>query len=387
MKIVPKNLLQKLTVRFKNILMAFCIFTLFIGTFEFLLRTTHLFNARISWAKTDPLFAWVNTPGATYWQLKENDHPITGKINKYGFRDNEWSLAKPPGTYRIAVLGDSYVEALQVESENSFLSLTAQVLNNNRKIKVELMNFGQSGFTQTDELITLKNKVIQFSPDMVILLFVPGNDIDDISKETASSSFRSFYNFDSNGQLILDTSFNKTRSYKIRSLLSPLKQHSALVSLILERYNAYVSSRAQKVTAPQNSIDGYLSLATKSPAPAFLRSYNLCKLLIKTMADICLEKKIKFMLVTIDNGSTYLPNVEGQYKAMDATFNVNFFEDDLSEYAKSLDIEYIGLQRVFRESYQNNSVLLHWGHWNYEGHKLVAEALSDKLNNIIHLNQ
>lgn len=371
----------------KNILISAVIFFVLIGTLEIFLRSTHLFNSRISWAKPDPLLSWVNIPGMTYWHFKENDHPITGKFNKYGFRDREWSLEKPPNTYRIAVLGDSYVEAIQVESENTFLSLAMKALNNNGRIKVELMNFGQSGFTQTEELIILKNKGIQFSPDMVILVFVPGNDIDDISKATAPSNFRSFYHFGSNGELMLDTSFNKTLTFKIKAFISPLKNYSALVSFILERYNVYVSSKRKRVEPTQNTIDGYLSLATNNPAPEFLKSYNQCKLLIRAMADFCFERKIKFMLVTINDGDTYLPEVEKKYKSINATFNASFFEDDLREYAKSLNIEYLGLQSIFRESYKNSGVLLHWGHWNYQGHQIVAEALYDKLNKIIHFNE
>lgn len=104
---------------------------------------------------------------------KENDHPITGKINSYGWRDKELSLKKPQNTYRIAVLGDSLVEAFQVESDRTFLALTEQQLNEEHKLKVELMNFGHGGYTQSEELLVLENQVEQFSPDMVIVFFSP----------------------------------------------------------------------------------------------------------------------------------------------------------------------------------------------------------------------
>ena len=73
---------------------------------------------------------------------------LQGKINSYGWRDKELSLKKPQNTYRIAVLGDSLVEAFQVESDRTFLALTEQQLNEEHKLKVELMNFGHGGYTK-----------------------------------------------------------------------------------------------------------------------------------------------------------------------------------------------------------------------------------------------
>jgi hypothetical protein len=40
--------------------------------------------------------------------------------NSVGLRDVEHALSKPPGTYRIVVLGDSLSEAIQVDREKTF---------------------------------------------------------------------------------------------------------------------------------------------------------------------------------------------------------------------------------------------------------------------------
>jgi len=119
----------------KNIFFSLFIFLIFLGILEIVLRTTHLFNAKISWSEPDHILGWRFTPGRKYWSNKENDHPITGRINSYGYRDKEWSLKKPPNTYRIAVLGDSFVEAFQVETKRTFLTLTEKQLNRKHNIK------------------------------------------------------------------------------------------------------------------------------------------------------------------------------------------------------------------------------------------------------------
>lgn len=368
----------------RNILFSLIVFSLFILVLEIILRTTHLFGARISYAEPCPILNYRFTPGRKYWHNKENNHPITGRINSYGWRDKEWSICKPQDTYRIAVLGDSYVEAFQVESQATFLALTERQLSKNYDLKVELMNFGFSGATQTEELLILRNDVEQFSPDMVLLFFLPSNDIKDVSRETAPRIMRPFYNISGNGELILDVSFREMRGYKIRCFINYFKQHSALISLLCERYCAY--QRASRTGTSPEKIEGSLSLCTDNPDATYLRNYQLNKILIKAMSQYCKEKGIRFMIVCLDI-STYIPENEKNYTTIDSTFNTNFFEDDLKNYAKLLNVEYLGLQRIFRQSYESNRICLHWGHWNYEGHKVVANALANKLKSIIESNE
>jgi len=378
----------------KNIFVSFIIFLLFLAIVEVILRTTHLFNARISWSEPDSVLGYRFTPGRKYWFNEENDHPITGVINSYGWRDKDWLFKKPQNIYRIAVLGDSFVEAFQVESDRTFLALAEQQLNKNQKIKVELMNFGCSGYTQTEELIVLKNYVKQFSPDMVVLFFFAENDIEDISRETAPNLLRPFYHISENDELILDTSFVETGEFKVKTCVNWLKQHSALISLLCERYNLYKRQKRAKThnmaivekgeTAPKK-IEGPLSLCTNNPDSTYWKNYQFNKVLIKAMSEYCKEERIRFMLVTI-NINAYIPEVERQYKLIDSTFNRNFFEDDSRDFARSINVDYLGLQRIFRQSFENTGVYLRWrpGHWNYEGHKVVADALTNKLNSILY---
>ena len=41
--------------------------------------------------------------------------------------------------------------------------------------------------------------------------------------------------------------------------------------------------------------------------------------------------------------------IEKSCKTIDPTFDANFLEDDLKDYATSLNVEYLGLQRLFRQ--------------------------------------
>ena len=355
-------------------------------------RATHLFGASLPWSQPDPVLRWRFTPGSAYWVLKENDHPVTGRINRDGWRDKDWALEKPVGAYRIAVLGDSYVEAFQVESDRTFLALAECLLRERSGRSVELMNFGRSDATQTEEHLILTGEVGRFAPDLVVLVFTPENDIRDIGRDTCPNPARPFYTVGPDGQLVLDTSFNRTRSFRLKMALHQLKRRSALASLILERLSAAQAQRRAAALGPAGGEavaeagptldDGALTLCTRHPDPAYAKSYELSKHLIREMAAYCRSRGIRFLLVCGDT-TAYRPEMERQYAARDGTFEPNFFEDNLRAYAASLDIGYAGLQRLFRRRYEMGGRPLHWGHWNYEGHEAVAEALAEAIQQMM----
>ena len=142
-----------------------------LGVVEAVLRLTHLFGARISYIQPDRVLGMRFIPDHSYWSCKENNIPISGKINSLGWRSKERSLKKSANTLRIAVLGDSYVEAMQVEIDRTFLVLAENEINEETSKKFELWNFGLSGFTQTEEFLILQNELKKYAVDMVILFF------------------------------------------------------------------------------------------------------------------------------------------------------------------------------------------------------------------------
>lgn len=72
----------------------------------------------VLYLQPDPVVGWKEVPGLVWvwaggsWYANEFTVPI--HTNSVGFRDKEREPEKPPRVQRVAVLGDSYVEALQV---------------------------------------------------------------------------------------------------------------------------------------------------------------------------------------------------------------------------------------------------------------------------------
>lgn len=263
------------------------------------------------------------------------------------------------------------------------------------------MNFGRSGYTQTEEWLALQREVSHFSVDQVFLFFYPVNDIADVNPETAVAAARPYFRLLPSGDLELDDSFSRTPSYRIKEWMSPIKHHSALLTLVAENYlrrQRIESAKRQGMLhadhAPAaGSLKGYLTLATENPDPVYKENYALNKRLILEMARFCKTRGIDFTLVSIDIPA-YLPEEEEKMRAENPDFNPYFFDLDLEQFSRGNGIRFLGLQRVFREAHLKYGRPLHFapaggntwweygghtGHWNEAGHEIVAETLVDDL--------
>ena len=67
--------------------------------------------AKVSLYTWDAYRGWGLKPGASGWQREEGAGFVS--VNRAGFRGPQWTIAKPPDTLRVAVVGDSFTEAPQ----------------------------------------------------------------------------------------------------------------------------------------------------------------------------------------------------------------------------------------------------------------------------------
>ena len=137
----------------------------------------------------DPVRGWQLRPGAIGLQRSEGHAHVI--INDGGFRGPEVPIAKPPGVLRIAVLGDSFTEAMHVPYDETFCAVIERHLAScplgGRRAQV--LDFGVSGYGTGQELLTLRQQAWRYAPDVVILAFFAGNDVSDNSAALDSESW------------------------------------------------------------------------------------------------------------------------------------------------------------------------------------------------------
>jgi ribonuclease HII len=89
-----------------------------------------------------------------------------------GMREPNLTIQKPAGVFRVALLGDSIVESLQVPLEETFgQKLEKQLKKSADGKELQILNFGNSGYSTAQEYLQLKDKVLKYSPDAVIVFY------------------------------------------------------------------------------------------------------------------------------------------------------------------------------------------------------------------------
>lgn len=101
---------------------------------------------------------------------------LDAEVSAQGLRDREFSVEKPPGVFRIAVVGDSMTFGWKVPLEDSFPKRLESMLNERGPRRYEVLNFGVPGYNTSQEAEVVREKALAFHPDLLIVFYV-GNDI------------------------------------------------------------------------------------------------------------------------------------------------------------------------------------------------------------------
>lgn len=97
---------------------------------------------------------------------------VAFSVNRHGMRDRERSVDKPPGTYRIALLGASPEMGEGVGDDEVFSVLVEDVLNRRygtSERRYEVLNFAVSSRTLDTYVVDYPRRVRPFRPDLVLV--------------------------------------------------------------------------------------------------------------------------------------------------------------------------------------------------------------------------
>jgi lysophospholipase L1-like esterase len=100
-------------------------------------------------------------------------------INADGFRDQLRPQAKPPGTFRIVVMGDSIAFGYGVSLEHSFAKRLEQGLTARAPAQpIEVLSLGVNGYNPYTEAALFADVGVRYHPDLVLVEFCI-NDLND----------------------------------------------------------------------------------------------------------------------------------------------------------------------------------------------------------------
>lgn len=343
--------------------------------------------------QTDPYCGTKLQPHFSGWFTKEGRAYI--QTTSDGRRDREYPHTKAPNTLRIAILGDSYAEALQVEQAETFWSVLQSELKSCDKLQernIEVLNFGVSGFGTAQELQMLEHYVWAYQPDIVLLALLTGNDISDNSKKLSSNQARPFYRLE-NEELVLDDSFRVHPTYlasnsaagKFKTLLI---NRSRTLQLLRETLTRWRERSSPSATTPSTEL-GLDPIYKKPETADWIEAWSITERLLQRMHVRTQEQKSLFGVVTLSNAIQVDPDVEKR-ELVQKSHNVeNLFyaEERLIELGKRWGFPVFPLAPDMQKEAERTEAYFHGfsntklgtGHWNAHGHRVAGEILAKRI--------
>lgn len=352
----------------------------------------------------DPVLGWALRPGAGAWETEEG--LAWSKINSFGYRDRERTLEKPQSVYRVAVLGDSYTEARQVDMDKGFTALAEVDLNRSHCLgssTVEVLNFGVPGYGTGQELIQLRERVWQFKPDMIVLQFHAGNDLYNNYRElNVSPPELAPYFVLKDGKLELDNSFNQGRAYsptyiKQKGMAADITNRSTLLLLVYKwmRSRAQSSEQARLAdpqaksavdpTAPPPEYQRFLSFLPPA-IPSMMEAWNVTEALIGEFANEVREHRLPLLIMVVPTAHQLKdPEEREAYRAQFKIESLEYADDRIEKVASADGIPVLRLTTSLIEETQRTGNKMTGfpnsaqGHFNEYGHIVVARELVNSI--------
>jgi len=346
------------------------------------------------------------------------------KMNSQGFRDKEHNAQKKDDTFRILVLGDSFVAAVEVPPEKTFPYLLERELNLRNNKRLEVMNFGVPGFGTAQEYLTLKHYGLNYHPDFVILNFYLGNDVRNNSLilqtkqdgTTTDDRNMPFFLLKNGNLEELPFSIKPRDSIKqaeqakrtrghLRFLKDPLLDWFPNIYRYLNDYlreklssrpalghffwtlgiiNTEITERDKNTARNELDISSDCFVYAEEYPPEWRNAWEVTKALLLRISKELDEKRIGFLVVIAPDEKELRPNAGEQEVCGKIKADLEKPERVLSKFLSESQIKYLQLVPEFRNYYALTGKTLHFpygyeDHWNAEGHALAAKLIYRKL--------
>jgi GDSL-like Lipase/Acylhydrolase family len=347
-----------------------------------------------TWYEPDARLGWTLRPGVAAWWTREGRAYV--QINSAGMRDREHALDKPKDVFRIAVLGDSFSEAMQLPMEQTFWALLPARLEQCGLAggrRIEVLNFGVSAYGTAQELLMLETKATRYRPDLVLLQFMNGNDVANNSPALEAEKERPFFVF-RNGTLELDDSFAHSSAFARRNSrsgewLRTANDLSRVVQLLHAVSEMSFMARAHAGSA--GGIEQGLEPMVLAPprSAAWEDAWRVTEALIAKAAAHAASHGAKFVVFTVPYAAQVHPdrNLRSALAAKIGVADLFYPDRRIAEYARRTGIEAIVLAPEMQRLADERGTFFHGfenvgigvGHWNAQGHRAAADLIARRL--------
>lgn len=295
--------------------------------------------------KNSWLHVWPPNSNQVIQNGKNYSYPF--RSNSLGLREKEVSKQKPDSCYRIIVLGDSYAEGVGASSDSTWPDFLSKLLEKKFHRKFEVINAGVSGSDPFYEYVLLREKLMQYHPDAVIVSINTSDIYDFIYRGGRERFLPSGYTV-----------------YKKGPLFEPLYHYSFVFRLLSHTVLGY-----GRALIKRSDFDKWNDVATDSIAAILNTTHSLCE-----------KNNVTFLSVVHPNGGAVSRNFQYPFLkwfGYDITANISKVNTKLS-YPHHIDI-CNEMTSVINERNFSEYVWKSDSHYTAKGYELFASVLFHKL--------
>jgi hypothetical protein len=197
-------------------------------------------------------------------RLTTPDYDVRVNTNSLGLREDREFGKKPAGTFRILVLGDSFTMGVGVEADQTYASVLEHILNSmGSRTRFEVINTGVPSYSTREEALYLAQEGLKLEPDLVLVGFFIGNDVEDNARERDETVV--------DGELVGTIAPRGVLPIGIRSFLA---RHSQLYHLLWPYQRKLQQLFTHDQDAASGPASGPLLLYSDPSAPPMIQEWR-----------------------------------------------------------------------------------------------------------------
>jgi hypothetical protein len=336
------------------------------------------------------------------------DASVRVSVNSRGVRGPEINYARTPGTYRILIVSDSAMFGSGMEYEDSVPAVLEQLL---APAKVEIVNLSVAAYSTVQEYVLFMEEGRKYHPDLVLLGFAPGNDLqtnyEPLQQLFQKSQRRPFATLDDSGQLVIDYRHAEAAAERAIAKGKPGPLEQLFTNTVIARLvkaaahklsgdkridpNIYLGPSYMAKYAEQYSVDGM----TKAEYDRlWSESWRVTKALIRSMQEQSHAMGAEFGIFV--STSKLQGDPEMRARVTEAfpgiELDIGRIDRDMEQFAKEIGAAFIPVLPSMQEASADTDRPLFFGfedeHWTKAGNSIVATALMQGLRaeNLVPVN-
>lgn len=337
-----------------------------------------------------PLTGWGTRTNARVHRYLTGEFDVMLTYNSIGLRGGEIAYEKPDDVFRILMIGDSYMEAREVNDDETVYAQLNRLLADSRTVdgrRIEVIGAGATGWGTAQSYLYYHVEGYRFSPDIIINVFIINDVVDNYPALFYPERGIDFMVDDTVS--IISSSESQPQMQPMVGWLNALPdwmQASRTIQLFRQIFFPPLTPITVIRDVPQSHPQDYIFLR-QPELDGYPEAWARTERIFQIWDAEAEANGSDLMLLQVDIGVSYLRGVVDRHiDKPEWVWDAELPTSRLTEILAPLGIPLIGTREYYEAYAAEQGLLVHDalflptdGHWNPTGHLVTAQRLMQAL--------